>query len=170
MEPEGNAMEPVPPQPQRTVPVRIGRGAGVGLLLATTLVVAACGSGNKDNSASTSSTTTPSNPPAASSPSSPPAASSPSSVSLSAKGNQLLFDTNKLTASAGKVTINFTNGSALSHNVVVVNSANKVLGQTPTFDGGTKSFSANLKPGTYTYYCSVPGHRQAGMQGTLTVK
>ena len=39
-----------------------------------------------------------------------------------------------------------------------------------TFDGGTKSFSATLKAGTYTYYCSVPGHRQAGMQGTLTVK
>jgi uncharacterized cupredoxin-like copper-binding protein len=30
--------------------------------------------------------------------------------------------------------------------------------------------SAQLKPGNYTFYCSVPGHRQAGMQGTLTVK
>jgi plastocyanin len=81
-----------------------------------------------------------------------------------------MFDTNNLTASPGKVRINFTNGSALSHSVVLVDSANKVLGQTPTFDGGTKSFSVSLKPGTYTYYCSVPGHRQAGMQGTLTVK
>ena len=53
---------------------------------------------------------------------------------------------------------------------VLSNSSNKILGQTPVFDGGTKSFSATLKPGTYTYYCSVPGHREAGMQGTLTVK
>jgi plastocyanin len=75
-----------------------------------------------------------------------------------------------LTAKAGKVTVDFTNDSAIAHNVTLVNSANKNLGATPTFDGGTKSFSATLKPGTYTYYCSVPGHREAGMQGTLTVK
>jgi plastocyanin len=81
-----------------------------------------------------------------------------------------MFDTNTLAAKAGKVTLNFTNNSAISHNVVLVNSASRVVGQTPTFDGGAKSFSATLKPGTYTYYCSVPGHRQAGMQGTLTVK
>ena len=37
-------------------------------------------------------------------------------------------------------------------------------------DGGTKTLTMTLAPGTYTYYCSVPGHRQAGMQGTLTVK
>jgi outer membrane protein assembly factor BamB len=108
--------------------------------------------------------------PTTTTPNRPPAATSPSTVSLAPKDNQLMFDTSKLTANAGKVTVDFTNGSALSHNVVLVNSANKVLGQTPTFDGGTKSFSATLKPGTYTYYCSVPGHRQAGMQGTLTVK
>lgn len=46
-----------------------------------------------------------------------------------------------------------------------------VVGATPTFSGaGTKTLSVNLKPGTYAFYCSVDGHRAAGMQGTLTVK
>lgn len=103
-------------------------------------------------------------------PNKPGLTSSPSSLNLAAKGNQLLFDTNQLTAKAGKVTIDFANNSALQHNVTLVNSGSKILGKTPTFAGGSKSFSATLKPGTYTYYCSVPGHRQAGMQGTLTVK
>ena len=99
-----------------------------------------------------------------------PATSSPSTVRLAPKGDQLLFDTNQLTAKAGKLTVDFTNNSAIAHDVVVSDQANKVLGKTPVFDGGTKSFNVTLKPGTYTYYCSVPGHRQAGMQGTLTVK
>jgi outer membrane protein assembly factor BamB/plastocyanin len=100
----------------------------------------------------------------------PPTASTPSKLNLAPMDDMLRFDTNKLRAKAGRVTVNFTNNSALSHNVVIVNAANKILGKTPTFDGGTKSFSVSLKPGTYTYYCSVPGHRQAGMHGTLTVK
>ena len=91
-------------------------------------------------------------------------------VSLTPKDDMLLFDTDNLTATAGKVTVKFTNNSNIQHDVVVTNSANKVLGKTPVFTGGTKAFTATLKPGTYTYYCSVPGHRQAGMQGTLTVK
>ena len=43
------------------------------------------------------------------------------------------------------------------------------IGATPTFSGGKKTLVVKLKPGTYTFFCSVPGHRQAGMQGTLTV-
>jgi uncharacterized cupredoxin-like copper-binding protein len=43
------------------------------------------------------------------------------------------------------------------------------VGATPTFSGGSKTLVVHLKPGTYTFYCSVPGHRAAGMQGTLTV-
>jgi uncharacterized cupredoxin-like copper-binding protein len=81
----------------------------------------------------------------------------------------LAFTQGKLSAHPGKVTIVFMNGAPLAHNVVLIDSSNKILGQTPTFMGGSKSFTAQLTAGTYTFYCSVPGHRQAGMQGTLTV-
>ena len=141
------------------------RMAGSCLLVATSLLVAACG-GSDDNDSGSQAAKAPTSTPTAK----PPASSSSGTVSLSPKGDELMFNTNQLTAKAGDVTVDFTNDSALSHNVVLIDSANKVLGQTPTFDGGTKSFNVTLKPGTYTYYCSVPGHREAGMQGTLTVK
>jgi plastocyanin len=82
---------------------------------------------------------------------------------------QLKFTSSTLTAKAGKATIDFTNSSQLPHNMTLVDSSGKQVGATPTFAGGTRSFTADLKPGKYTFYCSVPGHRQAGMQGTLTV-
>ena len=141
------------------------RMAGSCLLVATSLLVAACG-GSDGNDSGSQAAKAPTSTPTAK----PPASSSSGTVSLSPKGDELMFNTNQLTAKAGDVTVDFTNDSALSHNVVLIDSANKVLGQTPTFDGGTKSFNVTLKPGTYTYYCSVPGHREAGMQGTLTVK
>jgi plastocyanin len=74
-----------------------------------------------------------------------------------------------LTAKAGIVTIDFTNTSPTPHNVTVANSAGKVLGATPTFEGGTRTLTLSLAKGTYTYYCSVPGHEQAGMKGTLSI-
>jgi uncharacterized cupredoxin-like copper-binding protein len=52
---------------------------------------------------------------------------------------------------------------------VTVAEGTKVLGATPTFMGGSKTLTLKLKPGKYTFYCSVPGHRQAGMEGTLNV-
>lgn len=83
---------------------------------------------------------------------------------------QLKYNTSTLTANAGKVTIQFTNDSPLPHNVTVQKGTNgATIAATPTFDHGTKSITMTLAPGKYTYYCSVPGHRQAGMVGTLTV-
>jgi plastocyanin len=58
----------------------------------------------------------------------------------------------------------------LAHNMTVASFSNAVVGATPTFQGGSKILTLNLKPGTYKFYCSVPGHRMAGMEGTLTVK
>ena len=58
----------------------------------------------------------------------------------------------------------------LEHNVTIESSSGEKVGATPTFKGGSKTLSLNLKPGTYKFFCSVPGHRMAGMEGTLTVK
>ncbi len=82
---------------------------------------------------------------------------------------QLKFDKTSLSASAGKVTVNFSNTSPVGHNLTIASSGGSVVGATPTFQDGGKTLTVQLKPGTYTFYCSVPGHRQAGMQGTLVV-
>lgn len=79
----------------------------------------------------------------------------------------LRYDKQTLKAPAGKVTINFTNSSPSPHDVTIAQGA-KVVGATPV-KVGSAALSLNLQPGSYTYYCSVPGHRAAGMQGTLTV-
>ena len=68
------------------------------------------------------------------------------------------------------MSINFTNMASLAHNVTVASSSGAVVGATETFSGGSKTLALNLKPGTYKFYCTVPGHRMAGMEGTLTVQ
>jgi plastocyanin len=55
------------------------------------------------------------------------------------------------------------------HNLTI-EQGSSVVGATPTFSGGSKTLTVTLKPGTYTFFCSVDGHRAAGMQGTLTVQ
>jgi plastocyanin len=102
-------------------------------------------------------------------PPSSPAATATSALNLAADpGGQLAFDTKQLSAKAGKVTITLANASPLEHNVTIAEGST-VLGTTPTFKGGSKALTLTLKAGTYTFYCSVPGHRQAGMEGTLSV-
>ena len=140
------------------------------LTLAVGLVfLAGCGSSSSSTSSSAS---TPASAPATSS-----SATTPSSAAgghtLSVAANpegQLKYDTTSLTAKAGKVSIDFTNMATLEHNLTIASSSGAVVGSTPTFQGGSKTLSLNLKPGTYKFYCTVPGHRAAGMEGTLTVQ
>lgn len=88
---------------------------------------------------------------------------------LEASETALEYDTTHLEAKAGKVTIDFKNPSALEHNVVIEQNGKELAGFEPIAEG-EESETANLKPGTYTFFCAVPGHRQAGMEGTLVVK
>jgi plastocyanin len=128
--------------------------------------LAGCGSSSSSTSSSTSTPTT-----AASTPtSSTPAAGGPALHVAANPEGQLKYDTTSLTAKAGNVSIDFTNMATLEHNLTVASSSGAVVGATPTFQGGSKTLSLNLKPGTYKFYCTVPGHRAAGMEGTLTVQ
>jgi plastocyanin len=99
-------------------------------------------------------------------PSSPAAATT---LKLAANpAGQLAYTTKSLSAKAGKVTIDFSNASPVEHDVAIAQGST-VAGQTPVFTGGSKTVTLTLKPGKYTFYCTVPGHRAAGMEGTLTV-
>jgi plastocyanin len=84
-------------------------------------------------------------------------------------GGELSFDTAALEARPGAVTIRMENPSSVPHNVSIegrgVNEEGRTVGQ-----GGISTVTAELQPGEYDFYCSVAGHRQGGMEGTLTVR
>lgn len=91
-------------------------------------------------------------------------------VKLTADPTQLAYDTTTLSSKPGKVTIDFTNPSTIPHDVAIEKSGEEIAVSDEITGGATTSVSANLEPGTYTFLCTVPGHAEAGMQGTLTVK
>jgi uncharacterized cupredoxin-like copper-binding protein len=119
-------------------------------------VLAGCGGGGNKNTTTSSAGPAPSG--------------GTSKLSLAADpGGKLRFDKKALQAAAGKVTIVMKNPAPLSHNVSIEGPGINEMGET-VGQGGTSTASANLKAGRYTFYCSVPGHREGGMVGTLTVK
>jgi plastocyanin len=81
----------------------------------------------------------------------------------------LKYEETEVTASSsGPVTIDFTNMSSVPHNVTI--EGNGASGATDTITGSSTSTTVDLQPGTYTFFCSVDSHRQAGMEGKLVVK
>ncbi len=152
-------------------------------LAAGALALAGCGSSTSSTSSSSSAptsaaptptTATTSPTPTTSSTAASPAAGAPSasqSLTLAANAEgQLKYDKTSLTAKAGAVSIAFTNMSPLGHNVTIESSSGQTVGATPTFQSGSKTLKVTLKAGTYKFFCSVPGHRAAGMEGTLIVQ
>ena len=83
-------------------------------------------------------------------------------------GGALKFDKDSLEAPAGKVTIVMDNPSSLPHAVEIEGAGVEEEGETVQ-KGGTSTASAELKAGDYEFYCPVPGHKEGGMEGTLTV-
>lgn len=85
------------------------------------------------------------------------------------EGADLTFDQAPTTLPANKVTIELQNMAGLAHDVTFEG----VRGDKPvveTSGKGSDTGTVELQPGTYTYYCSVPGHREAGMEGTVSVQ
>ncbi len=88
---------------------------------------------------------------------------------LAADATQLAFDEQELTSKSGRVTIDFENPAPIEHDVAIEQDG-KLIAKTPLISEGKASVSAELKPGTYTFVCTVPGHAEAGMEGTLVVR
>lgn len=86
-----------------------------------------------------------------------------------AEDGSLAFDKTSLTAKEGEVTIVMGNPSTLPHGVGIrgngVDTAGEVVDK-----GGESTATADLRAGTYEYYCPVPGHTEGGMKGELTVE
>ncbi len=127
------------------------------LIAALALVLAGCGSSNKNAGSNSSG-----------------AASTPSGgggqqLALAAPADgSIKFDKTTLHAKAGTVTINFDNPSSTAHAVEI--EGNGVEEASDTITNSKTSVTADLKPGTYEFYCPVGSHRSQGMEGKLTVK
>ena len=132
------------------------------------LGLAACGGGSNNNDTTAAATPPATTPPATTTGAAGGGAASTVDISTPS-GSDLAFNQKSVSAKAGSVTIDFDNKQALSHDVAVADSSGQELGKTDLVSSGTASTTVDLQPGTYTFYCTVPGHKEAGMEGTLTV-
>jgi plastocyanin len=90
-------------------------------------------------------------------------------VSSPADGS-LVFQPDGLEAKPGNLTINYDNPSPVPHSIAVATANGNVLGETQPAAGGKQTLDIpDLAPGKYVFYCTVPGHREGGMEGDLTV-
>ncbi len=126
------------------------------LVLPAVLLAAACGGSSSGGSSSSAS------PPATSS------AGGGQTIDIPISSSGFSFTKTSVTAKAGTVTLKAMNPQSVSHDISIKGNGVDVQGNQVS-NGGTSTVTANLTPGTYEFYCSVPGHEQAGMKGTLTV-
>jgi plastocyanin len=140
-------------------------------LLVVAAAVAACGSNGSSSSATSASN-------GASSGASSALSSASSAVSSAAQGRVVEIDVSpsgfsfvksSATAQAGPVVLRSKNPQSVSHDISIKGNGVDMQGNQVSNGGVSQVVIPNLKPGTYTYYCSVPGHEAAGMKGTLTV-
>ncbi|MEX0744388.1 MAG: cupredoxin domain-containing protein [Phycisphaeraceae bacterium] len=133
---------------------------------AVMFAVAGCGGGDDDGNTTTSTPTT----------TTAPAGGGGKATKLDISADPdgaLSFDTDKLTAKAGKVTIDMANPSSVPHTVSIEGNGVDEEGTGGTAgvgEGKVSTVTADLEAGKYTFYCPVDAHEQAGMKGTLTVE
>ena len=148
-------------------------------LVGASMLLGACGGGSSSSGSSGASTSSGGGDgggygggygSSAKAPAAAPAASAGTLALAAVESGGLSFDHKTLTAKAGSVTLTLSNpGSNGSPHAIAVEGQGVARSGSTASPGGSSSVTLSLKPGTYTFYCPVPGHRQAGMEGTLTV-
>lgn len=97
----------------------------------------------------------------------PPLTTTDADVTLTAD-DTLKFDRTEVSAEAGEITFQLTNAGAVPHDIAIEQADDIVVAEAG--GGETTQGTITLDAGTYTFYCSIVGHREAGMEGTLTVE
>ena len=134
------------------------------VLVASVLALVACGGGSSSSSSTTAAATG-----GGATTGGGGGGGGGSTVKVSADpSGALKFEQTDLTATAGSVTIDFTNMSSVPHNVTLEGNGVSAEG-TDTITGSSTTKTFDLQPGTYAFYCSVDSHRAAGMEGKLVV-
>jgi uncharacterized cupredoxin-like copper-binding protein len=94
-----------------------------------------------------------------------------SEIRIVAASHGLAYKTKHVTVKAGETLLHFENPQSIPFDVDMEDTNGKPIADMETIAGGYADVPIkNLKPGTYIFYCSVPGDREAGMEGTITVK
>lgn len=149
----------------------------VAALALAMFALAACGGDDDDSSdggtpaaEQTSETTTSEDEPGGSGGGSEPSGGAGGTVEIEADPGALAYTTGDVTTKAGEVTIAFDNPADIGHDVRIEDSSGNDVGGTDVITNDSTTATVELEPGEYTYYCSVPGHRPAGMEGKLTAE
>ena len=130
--------------------------------VALAIVVLAAGCGGDDNDSTSESTT-----PTSQQETTPAAGGAASQVTV--KMDEYEFEPSDVTVKRGG-TITVDNEGKIAHNLTVERGESKVAGTSTFLPPKSDSVKVDLKPGRYKIVCTVPGHAQLGMKGTLTVK
>jgi len=136
------------------------------LPLASLVLFAGCGGSDDSSDSSTTDTTAQTEKPADTA---APSGGGDTLALAADPSGALAYDTDSLEAKAGTVNVDFTNDAPIGHDVVFENDSGEVA-SSAILTGGSETVSFEAEPGSYTFFCSLPGHEEAGMKGTLTVK
>jgi len=120
------------------------RGVSAALVFGLLLVLVGCGGGGE-------------------------AAAGNGGTSVEIKASEFAYDPSMMTVNKGEsVTVKLSNIGSVAHDFVI-DELNVNISQVPVSSTESATFTAS-SAGTFTYYCSVPGHLEAGMKGTITVQ
>jgi plastocyanin len=147
------------------------KAAALLVLVLASLALVACGSSSDDTSSTSAETTAESGQTGGGEETSGGGETAGGgTLEFAAAESGLAYTSDQAESKAGKVTVAFDNPQPISHDVAIEDASGKEIANTELITEGSDTTTADLKPGTYTFYCTVPGHREAGMEGTLTVK
>lgn len=143
--------------------------SAVAMLVIASLVLAACGGGGSSTTATTETTSEAA--PTAKESGGAEESTGGSTIKFEANPEgELMFTAMAASGKAGNDTIDFKNPSSTPHNVAIEDSSGKTIAETKTITKSETSTKVKLEAGKYTFFCSIPGHREAGMEGTLTIE